>query len=383
MQGEAVSVRTYADTEDSLRVIAEAAQGHRCLVFTRSRRRSEELAHLLGVPVHHSSVSADARAETVRWLKVGSIDCVIATSGLEMGMDIGDLDLVVHDGAPSSPSSYLQRLGRTGRKATTQRCLVFTTGETDDLLLLLGILARVRRGDLDAVSPRRGARLVLGQQAMAVVMQTFIADRHLLRETLRWSPVFAGLDRDIEATIDHLLAGRWLQSDGDRLVLGPQGQRRFGGGRATGDLVATFPSHAGATVVDENGHRIGTVDWEQVDGDDPARRLAGFVLAGRAWSVVAVNRQQGLVTVRRGERGKPPSWRGPMVEVQRATWEAVREVLAGTTVPVELDDEATRWLDQARAQWSPRLATPVRGAGATTVVGPSWGIGRPRARGNR
>lgn len=369
MQGEDVSVRTYASPEAALPVIAGAAHGRRCLVFTRSRRRAEELAHLLGAPVHHSSVSGEDRAETVRKLRTRSVDCVVATASLEMGMDIGDLDLVVHDGAPTSPSSYLQRLGRSGRTAGSRRRLIFTTGERDDLLLLLGILARVRRNDLDPVPPRRGARLVLGQQALAATMQSFITDRHELRETLRWSPTFAGLDHDIELTIEHLLAEGWLTTDGERLVLGGKGQRRYGGARGVVNLLASFASHDGALVVDETGRHIGMVDWEQVgQGEVSSQRSADFVLGGKEWSVTSVDRSQGVVIVRRGGRGKPPSWRGPMIEVQRATWEAVREVLAGTNVPVELDDHATRWLADARVDWAQRLAAPVREANGTTVV---------------
>ncbi|MGH3370099.1 MAG: DEAD/DEAH box helicase, partial [Nocardioidaceae bacterium] len=167
MQGEDVSVRTYVDDGEALEVVTEATKDHSSIVFTRSRRRAEQLAHLMGVPVHHSSIAAEDREAMVQALRTGTHRCVVATSSLEMGIDIGDLDLVVHDGAPTSPSSYLQRLGRTGRK-TGRRRLVFTVGEPDDLLLVLGILVRVRRNELEQVDPQRGARLVLGQQALAV-----------------------------------------------------------------------------------------------------------------------------------------------------------------------------------------------------------------------
>ncbi|MGP0006186.1 MAG: DEAD/DEAH box helicase [Acidimicrobiales bacterium] len=142
MQGEDASVCTYGDVGEAVDTITEAVRGHQALVFTRSRRRAEELAHLLHVPVHHSSVAAADRDAAVRGLRAGSTRCVVATASLELGIDIGDLDLVVHDGAPSSPSSYLQRLGRAGRKSG-QRRIVFTIEEPDDLLLVLGILARV------------------------------------------------------------------------------------------------------------------------------------------------------------------------------------------------------------------------------------------------
>ena len=378
MQGEDVSVGTYGDSEEAFTLIGEATRGHQSLVFTHSRRRAEELAHLLGVPVHHSSVSAEDRDAAVRKLREGSTPCVVATASLEMGIDIGDLDLVVHDGAPTSPSSYLQRLGRAGRK-TGQRRIVFTIGEPDQLLLLLGTLARVRRGDLDHVDPQRGARLVLGQQAIAATHQVFIADRSQLHETLRWSPTFHGLNADIEATIDHLLANRWLQGDGDRLVLGAEGHQRFGGRSGIVELLATFESHAGMTVIDEAGRKVGTVDWKQFDEQEGTTALKGFILSGQPWTVVGVNRAEGIVTVRPGEHGRPPSWRGPMVEVERPTWEAVKDVLSSTEVPVQLDDRARSWLDLERANWAGRLEKSVRTADNTTVVDSFCGIQVHRA----
>lgn len=378
MQGEDVSIRTYADEAEALKAVTDATSDHRSIVFTRSRRRAEQLAHLMGAPVHHSSIAAEDRDAVIKALRQGSLRCLVATSGLEMGIDIGDLDLVVHDGAPTSPSSYLQRLGRAGRK-TGQRRLVFTLGEPDDLLLVLGILVRVRRNGLEQVDPQRGARLVLGQQALAATCQSFIADRAQLGETLRWSPTFAGLDGDIEATIDHLLADRWLQGDGDRLVLGPKGQERFGGSRGVVNLLATFQSFAGATVVDESGRKVCTVDWSEVDERDRGRRGGGLVVSGRSWTVVRIDREEGILVVKPGEGGEPPSWRGPMVEVERATWEAVREVLGSTDVPLDADDRAHEWLRSQRATWADRLADPVRAVGASTVVDSFCGVPVHRA----
>jgi ATP-dependent helicase Lhr and Lhr-like helicase len=359
-----------------LRTIAAAACDNRTLVFSRSRRRAEALAHLMAVPVHHSSVSPEDRDAAVQALRSGSAQCIVATASLEMGIDIGDLDLVVHDGAPSSPSSYLQRLGRAGRQ-TGQRRMVFTIGDPDDLLMALGILVRVRRNELEQVDPQRGARLVLGQQAIALARQRFIGDREELYETLRWSPTYAGLDADFEATIDHLLVHRWLQADGDRIVLGPEGHRRFGGQRGVNDLLATFQTYAGATVVDESGRRIGSVDWSQLD--ESHRPLHDLVLSGRSWTVVRVDRDDAVVTVRPGGSGKPPSWRGPMVEVERLTWEAVRDVLDSTVVPIEMDERAEGWLEAERAAWAGRLKEPVRSADGNTVVDSFCGIAVHRA----
>jgi ATP-dependent Lhr-like helicase len=378
MKGDDVSVRTYASDAEALEVISEATSKQRALIFTRSRRRAEEVGHMLGIPVHHSSVSAADRDFAVASLRSGESRSIVSTASLEMGIDIGDLDLVVHDGAPSSPASYLQRLGRAGRR-TGQRQVIFTIGEPDDLLLILGTLARVRRGELGILHPQEGARLVLGQQALALTMQSFIADREQLFETLRWSPTFAGLESEIESTLDHLVANRWLQGDGDRLVLGPEGHRRFGGPRGVADLLATFQSQAGIAVVDEGGRKIGTVDLRQFEEGGKGGVPQSIVLSGRAWTILRIDRGEGVITVRPGQGGKPPSWRGPTVEVDRLTWEAVREVLCSTDVPIDLDRRGVEWLDIERLRWSTRLESPARFVDGTTVVDSFCGMQVHRA----
>lgn len=380
VQGEELALLTYEDLPEAARVVDAAVAGDRALVFVRSRRRAEELGHALGVPVHHGSLSAEGRVDALQALVSGQVDAVVATATLEMGIDVGDLDLVVHDGAPSTPASYLQRLGRSGRKSGNRR-MTFTTGEPDDLLLILGVLARARRGDLGRLPPQRGSRLVLGQQALALSLQSFITYRHELRETLRWSPAFAGLDTDIDATIDHLLHGRWLQADGDRLVVGPEGQRVFGGPAGVTKLLASFTTGELAKVVDEAGHHVIDLDWSQVErpGNGDGDRGGGLVLSGKTWELVRVDRAAGIVVVRPATRGRPPSWKGPVMEVDRATWEAVREVLVGTDVPLEMDDRARGWLADSRRRWEARLESPVRVADDTTVIDSFGGVAVHRA----
>lgn len=374
MQGEVLSVVTYTDTPEAVAAITAASKGARTLVFARSRRRAEELAHALGAPVHHSSLSGQQRAATANALSAGDVPLAVATASLELGIDIGDLDLIIHDGAPSGPASYLQRLGRAGRR-TGIRHMVFTTKEPDDLLLILAVLARVRRGDLEALPPGRGARLVLGQQALALAFERTAVPRRELHDALRWSPAFSSCLDAVHPTIDHLLAGRWLVAVGDQLVVGPTAHDRFGGARRFAELLASFPSTDGAVVVDEEGRHIGTVDWSHVADGTRGGGADGFMLAGRPWSVVGVDRTKGVVTVRTAGAGRARSWRGQTMDVDRATWEAVQEVLLATDVPLDMDERATHWLHGLRREWGKRLAEPVRSVGSCTVLDGFGGVG--------
>lgn len=372
LHGETVSLRSYTDTASAVAAIEAELGGHHSIVFTRSRRRAEELAGPLRLSTYHSSISADHKSTILEQLRNGEVPALVATSSLEMGIDVGELDLVIHDGAPNDPASYLQRLGRAGRR-TGQRRLVFTTGEADDLLLILAVVTRARRGDVGALPTQRGARLVLGQQALGMAFQHTIADRAALRNTLRWSPVFRGLDDEIHQTIDHLVAGSWLLETASGLLVGREGQRRFGGGQGMVRLLATFRSVDGADVVDRNGKKIGRIDWTQLAEGDDVEGSQRIALGGRSWGVAAIDRAGGRVVVEPATGGKPPSWRGASLEVERATWETVREVLGGTELPIEMDERATLWLQAARLSWAPRLAAPCRptpeGAEADTFAG--------------
>jgi ATP-dependent Lhr-like helicase len=228
MKGEELVIGSCETVAQAATLIGDAVKGKRALVFAPSRRRAEELGNALGVPVHHSSIASAGRSEAFDRLTEGSTGCVVSTSSLEMGIDIGDIDLVVSDGAPSDPGSYLQRLGRAGRRTGNQRMLL-TVGEPHSLLLALAVVMRARRGQLDPIPAVRGARLVLGQQILALAFEQTALYRGDVQEYLRWSPLFACLASDIDATITHLVENGWLAAAAHRSRSRPT---RGGGPRA-------------------------------------------------------------------------------------------------------------------------------------------------------
>jgi ATP-dependent Lhr-like helicase len=378
VHGEDLSIRSYEDLDEAAGVIAGLINEQRSIIFARSRRRSEELANHLGLPVHHSSVAAASRVNALDDLAAGRVHSIVATAGLEMGIDIADLDLVVQDGAPTGPGSYLQRLGRAGRR-TGRRRMAFTLGTPEELLLTLGVLNRVRRGDLDPLPPRQGARLVLGQQVLAQVLQSTVVRRELVREMLRWSTVFSGLEEDIHLTIDHLLDGGWLVDVDGRLVAGATTNARFGGPTGIARLLATFTTADAHRVESEEGQLIGFLDPGAVGDEGSGRRRAGIVLGGRAWNVVRVRPEDKVIVVQAAARGRAPSWKGPSLDVSRSTWESVREVLAGTEVPVEMDARAQAWLEEERRRWSPLLQSPLERADGATMIHSFGGLAVHRA----
>ena len=171
-----VTVDFVGSIDNAVVALASLFRGERRLVFCDSRARVEELATGLrarGIDtfVSHSSLSADERrlAEAAFASKP---DCVIvATSTLELGLDVGDLDRVVQIDAPWSVSSFLQRMGRTGRRSGGRRnCLLLATNN-EALLVGLGVGRLWQNGFVEAIQPPLAPAHIFAQQVLALVLQ--------------------------------------------------------------------------------------------------------------------------------------------------------------------------------------------------------------------
>jgi ATP-dependent helicase Lhr and Lhr-like helicase len=217
---------------NAVTVISRLHRGERRLVFADSRARVEELAsglRLAGLRtfVSHASLAPDERRRAEAAFATEP-DCVIvATSTLELGLDVGDLDRVVQVGAPPSVASFLQRMGRTGRRSGTARnCLLLATDDKE-LLAGLALATLWREGVVEPVAaPPRPAH-IFAQQVMALALQLGGVAR---AELGRWlgAPLGAVPRGDREAVLDHMLAGGILAEDGGILGLGIRGEREFG-----------------------------------------------------------------------------------------------------------------------------------------------------------
>lgn len=379
---EETSIVSYDDDAELTTVLGGVVAEQRTLVFVQSRRRAEHLGARLDVPVHHSSISAEGRRAAIRRFQDGDVSGLVATATLELGIDIGDVELVAQDGSPSGPASYLQRAGRSGRR-TGMRRMLFTCGTPDDLIQMLAVLARVRRSALDPIPARRGARLMLGQQALALAFEPVRTgfERHELAAAICFSPVFRDLRDDALATLDHLVDQEWLSDVRGRLVPGHRAMVRFGGGGLNfAGLAASFDTRASLAVVDEGGRSVGSIDWTAAQETTSIAQGEPFQLDGRAWRAVEVTSEAvRAVPAAVGTAAKPPSWRGPSLDVDRPTWQTVREILGSTEVPAAMDERAELWLEMLRAQWRPRFDKPLSVADRETVVATFAGAAVHRA----
>ncbi|MFI9462627.1 DEAD/DEAH box helicase [Streptomyces xiamenensis] len=356
-------------------VIAALHRGEKRLVFCESRRQVEQLGEALrakGVTVFlsHASLAAEERRRSEEAFAEAR-DCVIvSTSTLELGIDVGDLDRVIQVDAPATVASFLQRLGRTGRRTGSARNCLFLAVDEDGLLVAAALLLLWSRGWVEPVTAPPDPRHIVAQQVLALCLQ-----EHRVGERL-WQKWWGGLGpfgASAEPVVRHLLREGYLERDQGLLFIGAEAERRFGY-RHFMDLTAVFTAAPEFTVL-AGRTEIGTTDpvllTEEIVGP---RRL---LLAGRSWQVTYIDWSRRRCFVEPVDGGGKARWGGGMSRTMSfALTRAAREVLLGATPPVRLTRRAVRTLAQVREDGAefvhPRGTVIVRGGRDTNARWWTW-----------
>ncbi|MEV0913404.1 DEAD/DEAH box helicase [Streptomyces sp. NPDC049967] len=357
-------------------VIAALHRGEKRLVFCESRKQVEELGQALrakGVVafLSHASLSADERRRAEEAFAEAR-DCVIvSTSTLELGIDVGDLDRVIQIDAPGTVASFLQRLGRTGRRTGSTRNCLFLALDDTGLLAAAALLLLWSRGWVEPVVPPPEPRHIVAQQVLALCLQEHrVGDR-------MWQDWWGGLGpfgRSAEPLVRHLIDEGYLNRDSGMLFIGPEAERRFGY-RHFMDLTAVFTTAPEFTVL-SGRTEIGTTDpallTEQVSGP---RRL---LLAGRSWQVTYIDWSRRRCFVEPVDGGGKARWGGlgQSRSGSYALTRAAREVLLGESPPVGFTRRAHSAIDQIREKGAelvhPDASVILRGGRDTNVRWWTW-----------
>jgi len=288
---------------------------------------------------HHGSVSKEQRALIEDDLKSGRLAAVVATSSLELGIDMGAVDLVVQVESPPSVASGLQRVGRAGHQVgAVSRGVVFPKFR-GDLVQTAVVVERMRTGDIEALRMPANPLDVLAQQVVAMLaMDDWSVED--LEALVRRSAPFSALPRSaLEAVLD-MLAGRYPSDDFAEL------RPRIVWDRITNLLTARPGAQrlavtSGGTIPDRGlygvflaggkgpGRRVGELDEEMVY---ESRVGDVFTLGSSSWRIEEITHDQVLVTPAPGQPGKLPFWHGDTLgrpaELGRAVGAFVREVVA-------------------------------------------------------
>ncbi len=336
-------------------VISRLHRGEKRLVFCDSRGRVEEIGNELrelGVTVFlsHSSLSAEERRISEQAFAEAQ-DCVIvSTSTLELGIDVGDLDRVIQIDAPHSVASFLQRLGRTGRRSgTTRNCLFLATSE-NALLKAAALLDLWASGFVEPIRPPARPLHLFAQQLMALSLQEGGIGVNDWFSWLGRLPAFANESREVlDEVVRFLLHEQILYSDGARLSFGDAGQALYGR-RHFLELVSVFTSDPVFKVL-HGRKELGTVDqvtFLRHRDDEPATLSMG----GRSWVVTVLdwNRREAFVVPASG-RGKS-QWLGGGMGMSYRLTRAVHGVLTNQEVSPHWSNRAKQTMESLRAEYA-------------------------------
>jgi ATP-dependent Lhr-like helicase len=273
---------------------------------------------------HHGSVSRQERTDIEEALKRGTLSAVVATSSLELGIDMGAVDLVIQVEAPPSVASGLQRIGRAGHNVgDTSRGVIFPKYQ-GDLVQATVVAERMRGGNIEELRAPRNPLDVLAQQIVAMTsMDDWPVDE--LERVIRRAAPFAGLTRPVLDAVLDMLAGRYPSEEfaglrprvvWDRLagvVRGRPGGQRLavtsGGTIPDRGLFGVFlaGSETGSGTSRRHSRRVGELDEEMVY---ESRVGDVFVLGASSWRIEDITADSVLVTPAPGQPGKLPFWHG-------------------------------------------------------------------------
>src|SRR5256885_11056242 len=301
--------------------IAELAKQHSStLIFVNTRRLAERVAHHLAerlgrdaVAAHHGSLSRKLRLVSERKLKAGEIRALVATASLELGIDIGSVDLVCQIGSPRSISVGLQRVGRAGHwRGAVPKGRIFATTR-DDLLECAALVRAIRQGDLDRIAVPEAPLDILAQQIVAMCAAEDWREDDLFQAVRRAYPYRHLARADFEEIVEMLSEGMasargryaaYLHRDRVNGVV----RARRGSRLAAITSGGAIPENSLYTVVAQpEGTVVGTVDE-----DFAVESLAGdiMLLGNTSWRIRRVQSGSVLVEDAQGAPPNVPFWRG-------------------------------------------------------------------------
>jgi ATP-dependent Lhr-like helicase len=335
-----------ADISAAASAIGQVARGKKSLVFVESRSKAEKVAHALtgtGVEVfiHHSSVSRADRTLAEEQFAKGHNTAIVCTSTMELGIDVGDLDQVIQVDAPASVASFLQRLGRTGRRANTRANCTFFCLSSESLLQSVALLRLAEAGWVEDVTPAAHAMHVLAHQVMALILQEGGISRYKLMPWVEAAYPFSSVRSErVQELIDTMLEREILYEADGLLSLGHRGEKLYGR-KNFFELYAVFTAPP-VMRVQHGKEDVGYIQALFVSMHDASKGPLCFRLSGHAWEVGQVDYGKGVLHVRPADYGRVPSWLGLPGVLSNALCQGMLDVLLR-------EKQESAWLSEAAA----------------------------------
>lgn len=368
-QAPNVQLDYVGSLENAAKLISLLHAGEKRLVFCDSRSRVEQLAMMLrerevDTFVSHSSLGIDERRAAENAFAQKQNCVIVATSSLELGLDVGDLDRVIQIDAPATVASFLQRMGRTGRRAGTRSNCLFLATSDEGLLRAAALLDLWGQGYVEPVNAPLKPYHILAQQLMALVLQERGIGRRAFVGWLSDVPAFSRMPSEhVEALVDHLVRAGTLFEDAGILSFGPEGEAEYGRKNFL-EILSVFTSPPLFRVM-SGQKELGNVHESTFYSKQEGPVI--LVLSGKSWKTNHLDWPRRIAYVEpTNERGRS-RWIGEGQFLSFRVCRAVRRILAG-------EASQPHWSQRATAQIAEiRLEYPWASEGRTTLLAASNG----------
>jgi ATP-dependent helicase Lhr and Lhr-like helicase len=338
---------------NAAKVISLMHQGEKRLVFCDSRSRVEQLALLLrerqvDTFVSHSSLGLEERRAAEEAFAQKQNCVIVATSALELGLDVGDLDRVIQIDAPATVSSFLQRMGRTGRRAGARSNCLFLATSDEGLLRAAALLELWGSGFVEPVNAPPKPFHILAQQLMALVLQERGIGRRAFLEWVDDVPAFSVMPNErVEALVAHLIRTGTLVEDAGILSFGPEGEAEYGRKNFL-ELLSVFTSPPLFRVM-SGQKELGSVHestfYKKQDGP------LILVLAGRGWKTNHLDWKRRIAHVEPTDEKGRSRWIGEGQFLSFRVCQAIRQVLAAESTEPYWSQRATAQIAEIRLEY--------------------------------
>jgi ATP-dependent helicase Lhr and Lhr-like helicase len=370
-----IEIKMANEPGELISQVISTAHGIKSLLFCESRRFVEKISSGLKekgdqIYVHHSSLSREEREYSEEKFHKGSEACIVCTSTMELGIDVGDLDKVLQVDCPSTVSSFLQRMGRTGRRSGTVANTTFFIEKESKLLQAIAIVELARSNWIENVKPHKKVWHILLHQIMAMCLERGAVTSSVLWNQLHRAYCFSEINKEkFNQFTGFLLSKDFLHDDGRTYSLGLKAEKVFGRKNFM-EIYSVFSTPLEFEVIGLSGDIIGNVQWDFLE--KLLEKSSAFYLAGKAWLVERIEWKKKCVIVKSAPAGMVPKWSGitpgflsyelcrkmrdilvssddyPFLDIEaKGLLEAMREdrqaFLSSQFAPIALDEKGMIW----------------------------------------
>lgn len=326
------------------------------LFFCNSRSASEKVARMLSTlniktSVHHSSVSKDIREHSEDLLKTAHEMCMCCTSTMELGIDVGDLDLILQYNSPSTVASFRQRMGRTGRRPGTQSHYEFCTSNEFALLNSIAIVELAREKWVESAQIQTKAYNVLLQQILSLINQKFGVLRKNIKELVSSVNSFKDIsNEELNEFIDYLIKNDILEDSGVELILGKEMDIKLTSNGIL-DFISVFETAVEYSIKYKN-KEVGTLQSWFVNILSKDNVNFTFTLAGKTWRIDKIDSYKHILYVKETPNAKDSTWIGNGASVSYEVAQEMLHILNCKDRYIYIDSDAARLLESMRIEHS-------------------------------